>query len=35
LENNIHYTPAIILNGHIMPKEYQINDLNYFIDKLI
>lgn len=35
LENNIHYTPAIILNGHIMPKEYQINDLNYFIDELI
>lgn len=35
LGNNIHYTPAIILNGHIMPKEYQINDLNYFIDELI
>ncbi|WP_348824244.1 vitamin K epoxide reductase family protein [Flavobacterium aestuarii] len=35
LENNIHYTPAIILNGHIMPKEYQINELNYFIDELI
>lgn len=35
LENNLHYTPAIILNGHIMPKEYQINDLNYFIDELI
>jgi uncharacterized membrane protein/thiol-disulfide isomerase/thioredoxin len=35
LENDIHYTPAIILNGHIMPKEYQINDLNYFIDELI
>jgi uncharacterized membrane protein len=35
LENNIHYTPAIILNGHIMPNEYQINDLNYFIDELI
>ena len=35
LENNIHYTPAIILNGHVLPKEYQINDLNYFIDELI
>lgn len=35
LENDIHYTPAIILNGHIIPKEYQINDLNYFIDELI
>lgn len=35
LENNIHYTPAIILNGHIMPKEYQINELNYFINELI
>lgn len=35
LENKIHYTPAIILNGHIVPKEYQINDLNYFIDELI
>jgi uncharacterized membrane protein len=35
LENAIHYTPAIILNGHILPKEYQINELNYFIDELI
>jgi len=35
LENEIHYTPAIILNGHIMPKEYQINDLNYFIAELV
>ena len=35
LENAIHFTPAIILNGHILPKEYQINDLNYFIDELI
>ncbi|WP_264566437.1 vitamin K epoxide reductase family protein [Flavobacterium sp. N3904] len=35
LENDIHYTPATIFNGHIMPKEYQINDLNYFIDELI
>jgi uncharacterized membrane protein len=35
LENAIHFTPAIILNGHIMPKEYQINELNYFIDELI
>jgi uncharacterized membrane protein len=35
LENNIHYTPAIILNGHVLPKEYQINELNYFIDELI
>lgn len=35
LENAIHYTPAIILNGHIIPKEYHINDLNYFIDGLI
>lgn len=35
LENAIHFTPAIILNGHIIPKEYQINELNYFIDELI
>lgn len=35
LENAIHYTPAIILNGHILPKEYQINELNYFINELI
>jgi uncharacterized membrane protein len=35
IENDIQFTPAIILNGHIMPKEYQINDLNYFIDELI
>ncbi|MBW4362006.1 vitamin K epoxide reductase family protein [Flavobacterium taihuense] len=35
LDNAIHFTPAIILNGYIMPKEYQINDLNYFIDELI
>lgn len=35
LDNNIHHTPAIILKGHTMPKEYQINDLNYFIEELI
>ncbi|PKB17078.1 vitamin K epoxide reductase family protein [Flavobacterium sp. 5] len=35
LQNDIYYTPAIILNGHIMPNEYQINDLNYFIDELV
>jgi len=35
LENNIQYTPAIILNGHVLPKEYQINELHYFINELI
>lgn len=35
LDNAIHFTPATILNGHFLPKEYQINDLNYFIDELI
>jgi uncharacterized membrane protein len=35
LENSILFTPAIIINEHIMPKEYDINELNYFIEELI
>ena len=32
LKNEINYTPATILKGHIFPKEYQLSDLIYFID---
>ncbi len=34
-ENDINYTPSIILNGYILPNEYQLNELNYFINELI
>ena len=35
LENKIFYTPAIILNGQFLPKEFEVQELNFFIDNLI
>lgn len=35
LENKIFHTPAIILNGQLMPNEYEVHELNFFIDNLI
>jgi len=34
-ENNINFTPALILNGKQFPKEYNRSDLVYFLDDLI
>jgi hypothetical protein len=34
MENNINYTPAIIINNHLFPNEYDRNDLIYFINDL-
>ena len=33
-ENKITYTPAIIINNYLFPKEYDRNDLIYFINDL-
>lgn len=33
-ENSINYTPAIIINNYLFPKEYDRNDLIYFISEL-
>lgn len=33
--NHINFTPAIIIKGHLFPKEYERNDLIYFINNLI
>jgi uncharacterized membrane protein/protein-disulfide isomerase len=33
--NNLLFAPAIIINGNVLPKEYQINELNYFLENLI
>lgn len=33
-ENKITYTPAIIINNHLFPKEYDRKDLIYFINDL-
>lgn len=35
LENKIFHTPAIILNGQLLPKEYDVHELNFFINNLI
>lgn len=35
LENKIFYTPAILVNGQLLPKEYEAHELNFFIDNLI
>ena len=32
--NSINYTPAIIINNHLFPKEYDRNELIYFINEL-
>ena len=33
-ENKITYTPAIVINNHLFPKEYDRNDFIYFINDL-
>ena len=33
-KNKITYTPAIIINNHLFSKEYDRNDLIYFINDL-
>jgi protein-disulfide isomerase len=30
-ENKISYTPTIFFNGHELPKEYDLEDLPYFL----
>lgn len=35
VRNQIHFTPALILNGREYPKEYQRTDLVHFIDELL
>jgi uncharacterized membrane protein/RNAse (barnase) inhibitor barstar len=34
-KNDLLFTPAIIINGSVLPKEYQINELSYFLENLI
>ncbi|MFV0572964.1 MAG: vitamin K epoxide reductase family protein [Xanthomarina gelatinilytica] len=34
-KNNIHFTPALLINERQFPKEYDRNDLLYFIDELM
>ena len=33
-ENKINFTPAVLINGRFMPKEYEREDLLFFIDDL-
>jgi|GEM_PF-365861 len=33
--NYLLFAPAIIVNGYVLPKEYEINELNYFLENLI
>ena len=33
-QNDINYTPASILMGHLFPKEYELTDLIYFLEEL-
>ncbi|MGD1947496.1 MAG: vitamin K epoxide reductase family protein [Croceivirga sp.] len=35
IDNQVHFTPALILNGKEYPNEYQRMDLVYFIDDLL
>ncbi|MET3025094.1 vitamin K epoxide reductase family protein [Flavobacterium sp. UW10123] len=35
LNNKVLHTPAIILNEQLLPKDYQVNELQFFIDNLI
>ena len=34
-QNNINFTPALLINNFLYPKEYKITDLPYFIDELV
>ena len=33
--NDINFTPAVFINGKEFPKEYEVNDLTYFIEDLL
>ena len=35
IQNNINFTPALYLNGKLLPKEYESKDLVFFLEKLI
>lgn len=35
LENDKHFTPAVLLNGYSFPKEYEFSDIQYFIDEIV
>ncbi len=35
LDNSINFTPAVYLNNKEYPKEYDLSDLNFFMDDLI
>ena len=34
IENNINFTPELLINGQSFPKEYDRSDLVYFIEDL-
>ena len=35
LDNQINFTPALLINGQEFPKEYERSDIGYFIEDLI
>lgn len=34
IENNLNYTPVIVINNNLFPKEYDLEELKYFISDL-
>ena len=34
LENNLNYTPVIVFDNNLYPKEYDLEELKYFISDL-
>lgn len=34
-QNDVLFTPTMIVNGNVLPKEYEVNELNYFFESLI
>lgn len=34
MENKLSYAPVILVNGKLLPDEYNINELKYFISDL-
>lgn len=34
MENKLNYAPVLLVNGNLLPKEYNINELKYFIGEL-
>ena len=35
LQNRVHFTPALMVNGRLFPQAYEMDDLLYFIEDLI